>query len=102
MIKENIPATSVTKEMIEVWKKQHGEVFKLNVEDKVCYLKTPGRKTLSYASSTKDNFKFNEIVMKDCWLAGDEEILTNDSYFLAACGKLDGIISVKQAELEKL
>jgi hypothetical protein len=101
-MKENITAASVTEQMIADWKKQHGEIFKLNVEDKVCYLKQPGRKTLSYASATKDTFKFNEIVLKDCWLAGDEEILSSDAYFLAACSKLDGIIAIKEAELVKL
>lgn len=95
-------STEVTPEIIAQWKKEHGDVFKIEVEDKVAYLKTPTRKTLSFASSTKDSFRFNEIILKDCWLAGDEEIKTNDSYFLAACSKLDGIISVKQAELVKL
>lgn len=102
MTKNNIPAASVTAEMIADWKKEHGEIFKLNVEDKTCYLKSPDRRTLGFASSTKDTFKFNEIVLKNCWLAGDEEIFSNDSYFLAACSKLDGIIQVKEAELEKL
>lgn len=102
MNKENIPAASVSAEMIEAWKKQHGDIFKLDVEGKICFLKSPDRRTLGFASSTKDTFKFNEIVLKNCWLAGDEEILKDDSYFLAACSKLDGIIQVKQAELEKL
>ncbi|KMQ70240.1 hypothetical protein [Chryseobacterium koreense] len=94
----------VAKEQIETWKKQHGSVFKITVEDKVCYLKTPDRKALSYASSvaSKDPLKFNEILLKSAWLAGDEEIKTDDTLFLSASSKLAEIIEVKEAELEKL
>lgn len=91
-------------EQIEQWKKQHGEIFKLIVDDKVAYLKKPSRKVLSYASSigTKDPMKFNEIILNECFIGGDEDIKTDDSYFLAAASKLADIIEVKEAELVKL
>ena len=93
-----------TQEQIDAWKQKHGDIFKLKIEDKVCFLKSPDRKTLSYASSvaTKDPLKFNEILLSNCWLGGDEEIKTNDSFFLAASSKIAEIIEVKEAELEKL
>ena len=91
-------------EQIEQWKKQYGDVFKLTIEDKTAYLKKPGRKVLSYASSigTKDPMKFNEIILNECFIGGDEEIKTDDAYFLAASAKLAEIIEVKEAELVKL
>ena len=94
----------VTQEQINKWKAEHGDVFRLTVEDKECYLKAPDRKTLSYASSvvTKDPLKFNEIILKNAWLGGDEEIQTNDALFLAASSKIAEIIQIKEAELEKL
>lgn len=94
----------ITQKTIEQWKAQHGEIFQIKVGDKVCYLKQPSRKALSYASTliTKDPIKFNELILNDCWLAGDEEIKNNDSYFLAAASKLAEIIEVKEAELVKL
>lgn len=94
----------VTQEQIDAWKKKHGEIFRLKVDEKECYLKTPDRKTLSYASTvaTKDPLKFNEILLNNCWLGGDEEIKTTDSLFLAAASKLGELIEVKEAELEKL
>ena len=51
----------VTKEQIKQWKAKYKEVFVLRVEDKVAYLRTPDRATLSYASTlaTKDPMKFN-------------------------------------------
>lgn len=94
----------ITKEQIDAWKAAHGDIFKITVEDKSCILKTPDRKTLSYATSvaTKDPLQFNEIILKNCWLGGDEEIKTNDSLFLAVSGKLSEIILIKEAALEKL
>lgn len=94
----------VTKEQIADWKKKYGDVFKISVDGKVCYLHKPDRKTLSYASSVgqKDPIKFNEIMIKNCWIAGDEEIKTDDSLFLAVSEKLADVVETKEAELEKL
>lgn len=93
-----------TKERIEELKAKHGELHLLRVEDKSCILKSPSRKVLSYASgvATKDPMKFNEIILKDCWVDGDEEIKTDDSYFLGASAKIAELIVVKEATLEKL
>jgi hypothetical protein len=46
--------------------------------------------------------KFNEIILSNCWLGGDEELKTNDDYFLAVSGTLSQLIIVKEAELVKL
>ncbi len=93
-----------SKEQIAEWKAKYGDIFKISVEDKVAYLRSPDRKTLSYASTVggKDPLKFNEIILNGCWIEGDEELKTNDSYFLAVSGKLAEIIQVKEAKLEKL
>ena len=94
----------ITKADIDAWKKKHGDIFRLKVEDKVCYLRTPDRKTMSFAASvaTKDPLKFNEILLSNCWLGGDEEIKTQDDLFLAASSKIAEIIQIKEAGLEKL
>ena len=46
--------------------------------------------------------KVNETILKNCWLDGDMEIQNNDAYFLGASSKLDQMVEVKEAELEKL
>jgi len=93
-----------TENQIELWKKAHGDIFKFDVDGKTAYLKKPSRKVLSYASgvATTDPMKFNELILNDCWLAGDEEIKTDDSLFLAASSKMAQLIEVKEAELVKL
>jgi hypothetical protein len=91
-------------EWVAEWKEKHGEIFRITVEDKACYLKKPSRKALGYAAMAgKDNpLKFNEVILNDCWLAGDEEIKTNDDLFLSVAPKLTELIEVKSAEMEKL
>lgn len=97
-----VSKNTATPEQIAEWKATHGEFFGIVIEDKVCYLKKPDRKALSFASQVgSDPMKFNEVILKNCWLGGDEEILTNDSLFLAASSKLDQVIEFKKAELVK-
>lgn len=99
----------VTQEQINEWKAKYGEIVKITVKDetkgdKVCYLHKPTRKTLSYASvaGKNDTLKFNEVILRDCWVAGDEEIKTDDTLFLSVSAKLNALIEIKEAELEKL
>lgn len=94
----------LSKEQIAEWKKKYGSVFLLSVDGKNAYLRKPDRKTLSYASTAgqTDPLKFNEVLLKGCWLGGDEEIRTDDELFLAASAKLGELIQLKEAELKKL
>lgn len=94
----------VTQGQIDAWKELYGDVWKIVVDGKEAYLKSPDRKTLSFASSVgaTDPMKFNEILLKNCWLAGDDKIMTNDSLFLSASSKLTELIQIKETELVKL
>lgn len=105
-----------TESELQAWKEKWGKdsLFLAKVEAtdstpenpqyKSCVLHKPTRKGLSYASSvgTKDPIKFNEIILEHCWIAGDEEIKTNDSLFLAVCPTLEKLVEVKQGEIVKL
>jgi hypothetical protein len=89
---------------IAIYKEKYGEVFEVVIEDSVCYLKKPDRKTLSFATSfgDKDPMKFNEVMLENCWIAGDERIKTDDEYFFACIGEMEALIQVKEAQLKKL
>ncbi|MCQ2359955.1 MAG: hypothetical protein MJ009_00540 [Paludibacteraceae bacterium] len=93
-----------TEEQIASWKAKHGDVFKITVDGKCCFLHKPDRKVLGFASmASKENpLKFNEVILQNCWIDGDEEILTNDELFLSVSGKIGELIQIKEAELEKL
>ncbi|RWX00914.1 hypothetical protein [Flavobacterium cerinum] len=104
MEKANI--TKPTQADIDGWKAQHGDIFRITSEcgTKSCILRKPGRKELSFASiaGEKDALKFNESIIKNCWLGGDLEFQTNDDLFLSAGKKLAEIVKAQEATLEKL
>lgn len=99
-------AKEATPEQIAEWKEKHVYVYKLKSTsaDKVCYLRKPSRKELSYASSasTQDPLAFNASILQSCWLDGDEDIKTNDTLFLGICPQLDEVCKFETFELEKL
>lgn len=94
----------VSQEQIQEWKAKHGDVYKITSGDKECFLRSPKRKELSYASlaGKDDPLAFNEVILKSCWLGGDEEIKTNDAYFIGASKVIGDVIQIKEAKLEKL
>lgn len=89
-------------EDINKWKATHGDLFEISVEDKSCVLHKPTRQDLSYASVIKDPIKMSEVMLKQLWVAGDEEIKTNDELFMAVVAKMDEVLKVKEAEIKKL
>jgi len=89
---------------IQLWKDQHTDVFSVSVEDSVCYLKKPDRKTFKAIASVaqSDPIRGNEILLENCWLGGDESIKTDDEKFFAVSAQLAKIIEIKQSDLKKL
>lgn len=91
-----------TKEQVAEWKKKHGEIFELSVEDKSCILRRPNRQDLSFVSVVKDPIKMGETLMKQLWVDGDKEIQERDDLFLAAIPKMEEVIKVKESQIKKL
>jgi hypothetical protein len=101
---KNESKSELTQSEINEMKAKHKSVFLIEVDGRKAYLKAPGRKELSYAASTagKDPMAFNDAILKSCWLAGDEEIKTDDRLFMGVAAKLDQIIETAEAEIKKL
>ncbi|MEE3483267.1 MAG: hypothetical protein VZQ98_02955 [Bacteroidales bacterium] len=93
-----------TEEQIRQWKEKHGDVYEITVDGRRCYLRKPNRRELSYASvaGKSDPMRFNEIILNQCWLEGDEEIKTDDSLFLGVSAQIATLVEVKEAEIKKL
>lgn len=74
----------------------------VKTESVTAYLKNPSRKVLSMATSVagKDMIKFGELILKNCWLGGDERIKTDDDLFLAANAVLGDLIKIKSARIK--
>lgn len=92
-----------TDEQVSDWKKKHGDIFKVEVDGSVCYLKKPDRKTMSYVATLGSNpVRANEALLENCWLGGDDSIKTNDEKFFGVSAKLAEIVQIKDAEITKL
>jgi hypothetical protein len=87
---------------------EHVESFKADMrtievtEKAECWLRTPDRKVIGMATSVagKDTVKFGELIMKNCWLGGDERIMNDDDLFLSANSILGDIIKIRTATLK--
>ena len=103
----------VTKEQIKEWEAKYGAIKEIVLDreiatqtdpktgkekevvinaGKVGYLRKPDRATIKYAMAksfradqTVDTIAPGEVVLKKCWLGGDEEINTDDKYYFRAC-----------------
>lgn len=89
---------------IEAWKKKHGDVFAYTADGKTCYLKKPDRNVLSAAAvlGQSSPLRYNEVLLENCWLGGDEQIKTDDALFLGISQKLAELVEIKEGELKKL
>lgn len=101
---ENELQGQMPQHQIDLFKKQHKDIFQVTCDGKVCYLRKPDRKTLSAASALgkNDPMKFNEVILENCFIGGCEDFKTDDGLFLAVSGVLDQVIEIKEAELKKL
>lgn len=110
--KKQIKTSEVTPAQIAEWKKQYGEgrCLGISVVDpkdgsvKKVYLRPPTRIEMgAYAKVFGDNsVRANEYLMKQCWLAGDEEIIKDDDLFYAAAAHLPELIRTGESTLERL
>jgi hypothetical protein len=96
---ENIGLATI--EQINAWKEKYGKVFYYEVDDKICYLRPVDRNTYSLALSkvSTSPAKFNEIVVKEIWLAGDEEIRKNDCYYFGLIDFVEELMNKKKGSL---
>lgn len=102
--------TALTEDQkVQKWKEQHRNVFAYDVETDEgetvrLYFKQPDRRILSAATITAkgDPMRYNEVVLKNCLLEGDEALLKDDSIFFGLSSKVDELVNAKVGELKKL
>lgn len=93
---------NITDKQIKELKAKYGDIYQIDVEDKSCILRKPSRQDLSYVAQVKDPIRIAEAMLSNLWLAGDDEIKTNDEYFMAVSAKMDALLVIKEAEVKKL
>lgn len=97
--------SKVTQEQIDKWKKEHPRgVFLVTAEGKNAYISVPDRKVMAaaMAQAAVDPFGDVETVYQNCWLAGDEEMRTEENLLLSAKTKMDDLFEIVEVEVKKL
>lgn len=94
-----------TQEQIKELKAKHGRIYQFNAKDgKSCILKAPGLDELSNCRevSNGDSIRFDQALVDNCMVAGDEEFKTDTAYQLGLYDWLGGIIHKIEGELVEL
>jgi len=93
----------ITAKQLADWSNQHRGTFTLKVGDKFAILRKPTRKDLSMMKtlSAGDEVYAKELLLDAVWLVGDEEMRTDEDYFLNAITVLDNLVEAKSVELKK-
>lgn len=93
-----------TPEQIAKWKEEHGKVFSYDVEDKICYLKPVSRPVyaLAMAKVATSPAKFNDIIIENIWLGGDEDIRKVDAYYFGLIDFVEELMAKKKGSLSTL
>lgn len=96
-------------QQIEQWKEKYRHLFCYAVETEEgeiveCYFRQPDRRILSAATvnAKGDPMRYNEIVLKNCMLDENKELLEDDSIFFGLSQKVDELVNAKVGELKKL
>ena len=101
---ELTPAQIQAQKEADKVKETGAKVHELTVEDKIAYLRSPNRMVMSLAmaeQSKGDIVGMAEVLLENCWISGDDEIKTDDAYFLGAMSEIEDIIEIKSASLKK-
>lgn len=95
--------------LLEKAKAEHPTIeYQFVVEDKIFYLRKIDRNTLQSAMGDMVPVRgkpklidAGELIINTCWVCGDEEIRSNDDYFIPACLQACGAIDQKAAFFKK-
>lgn len=101
-----------TAEQIAAWKKdvtakygENAKVYAYQVGDSIAYLRSVDRNTFSLASSKVQSAgpnKFNEIILENIWLGGDEAIRKDDRYYYGLIEFIEELLDKKKGSLSEL
>lgn len=101
--RSNRKRMTVNQEQIAQWKKEHGTVFRYTAmkegsEPKVGYFKKISPQTMDAYETMQKRSKLmaDDVVIENCWLGGDEEIVKDDDYRMGLRDWL-GLLLVKVA-----
>jgi CRISPR/Cas system CSM-associated protein Csm2 small subunit len=108
---EKLANERFTETQMKKWSTEHKGLWFLPVMDsegdkieKLAIMRPITRSILSYASTKIQDeglYEFLEVAMRECFVAGDKEILEEDDYFIPAANSFNKILEGKKAALLK-
>lgn len=123
MAKKNLTTAEITQEVIDAWKVEFGKVHIIEVANKsvkydpymvpaeddapiegalIGYLSKPTDKQLGFAMSKLPAvLEAGKVIVKNCWLGGDEIIKTDTALLSAAALQCVELLEVRQAQLKE-
>lgn len=101
---KSAPAADPTAEQIAAWKREHKQVFEIEVDGHRAWLRKPTRQELSSSlgMAQTDPLGFAEQLLNSCWLHGDNALKEDDDLFLAVQPLLSQMIEIKAGQLKKI
>lgn len=92
-------------DQLTLWKKQYGNIFGYVSHDGLsCVLRSPDLNIIDACRAIAGNsaVKFDTALVDNCWLAGDEELRSQDKYRMGLFDWLGVIITKVEGELGEL
>ena len=107
-----------TPDQVAALKKLHGDVWEITVDGHAGYVRDFDRATMKFALSqlkikidpdssgaevsVEKMIELGEIGLKNCWVGGSDEILSNDRLFMAAALQVGELFDIAETTLKKL
>ena len=94
---ESITNTELDEEDIEELVEKDGVYYAI--------LRSPNRTEKAFAMNSRDVVKVGEMLLKNCWLVGDEEIrdkANEDTLGFSACMAANSIMDINRSAVKKL
>lgn len=93
------------KSVVAALKKKHGlkEVFVIESDDKIGFVKRPSRDQLAYAMTLAQSNPLGmaEEILNSGWLEGDDALIYEDKYFLSISQQIDDLIETTTVAIKK-
>lgn len=101
--KDKFRETAPTEQELNDWEKKHQKIFHFEVDNFCCWLKRPNIENISIATSIgKTSVDIENILLKNCWLAGNEIFLNDDDYLQAIATAFSREIELPECNIIEL
>ncbi|CAM1365915.1 hypothetical protein [Tenacibaculum xiamenense] len=100
---------NITESQFHTWKEKYGKLIKVEIENEeevpcFAYFRKPSMATRAAVLQTSkvDEFKALEVLFKNCYLGGDEEIKQDDDLKISVITAFADLTQPKEAKAKKI